>query len=85
MTTRFEILSKLQEIFDNLFVEQLQVTEKLSAVDVKGWGSLAQLSLMVAVEKAFGIRFSLGTVESTRNVGDLVALIEKCVQLKTKK
>lgn len=37
--------------------------------------SLLHISLVVAVEEAFGIRFRVDEVEATRNVGDFVDLI----------
>jgi acyl carrier protein len=33
--------------------------------------------LIIAVEQAFGIRFRVGEVEGTKNVGDLADLIVK--------
>ena len=76
---REEIVAKLQTIFDKLFIEPVEVTEQLSARDVSEWDSLLQLSLVVAIEKAFAIRFRVGEVEATRNVGDLVNIIENRV------
>ena len=75
--TRHDVILKLQEIFDRIFVENVVVSEELSADDVDEWDSLLQVTLLVAVEKAFGIRFALGEVESTRNVGEFADLIIK--------
>jgi acyl carrier protein len=33
--------------------------------------------LIITVEEAFGIRFRVGEVESTKNLGDLIDLIMK--------
>ena len=41
------------------------------------WDSLTHISLMVAVEKAFGVRFRVGEVENTQNVGEFANLILK--------
>jgi acyl carrier protein len=49
----------------------------LSASDVEEWDSLAHVSLILAIEHAFGIRFRVGEVEATRNLGDLAELIVK--------
>jgi len=38
---------------------------------------LTHVSLVIAIEQAFGIRFRVGEVEATRNIGDLVGLILK--------
>jgi acyl carrier protein len=72
-----EVLSKLQLIFDDIFIEPVTVAENLSADDVAEWDSLVHISLIVAVEKAFKIRFGVGEVESTPNVGAFADLILK--------
>ncbi len=72
-----DIYSRLQGIFDSLFLEPVKVTAALSAHDVEEWDSLMQISLIIAVEKEFGIRFATGEVEATRNVGEFADLIRK--------
>jgi acyl carrier protein len=72
---RSSVLEQLQPIFDDVFLEQVTVTPELSAKDVPEWDSLLHISLMVAVEKDFGIRFNVGEVESTRNLGEFADLI----------
>ena len=37
------------------------------------------ITLVLAVEKAFGVRFGVGEVEATNNVGDFADLIRKKV------
>lgn len=70
-------MAKLQEVFDSVFLEKIEVRRDLSASDVEEWDSLTHVSLILAVEQAFGIRFRVGEVESTKNVGDLADLIMK--------
>jgi acyl carrier protein len=72
-----EILNKLQDVFDGVFLEKVDVRPELSAQDVEEWDSLAHVSLILAVEQAFGIRFRVGEVESAKNLGDLADLIAK--------
>jgi acyl carrier protein len=72
-----EVIAKLQTIFDTLFLEPVVLTPAISAKDVPEWDSLTQISLMVTVEKAFDIRFRVGEVENTRNVGEFADLILK--------
>jgi acyl carrier protein len=70
-----EVISQLQLIFDNLFLEEVVVTPQLSAKDVEEWDSLQHISLVVAVEETFAIKFRVGEVEATRNVGEFADLI----------
>ncbi len=72
-----EAIAKLQTIFNDLFLEPVTVTPALSAKDVPEWDSLMHISLVVSVEKAFGVRFRVGEVEATKNVGEFADLILK--------
>jgi acyl carrier protein len=75
--TQTEVLSRLQPIFDDLFMEKVVLTPQLTADDVEEWDSILQISLLMAVERQFGIRFLVGEVESTRNVGEFADLIAR--------
>jgi len=77
--TQTEVISRLQPIFDDLFMEKVVLTPELSADDVEEWDSLIQINLSLAVEKAFNIRFRVGEVEATKNVGDFANLIARRV------
>jgi len=74
-----EVIAKLQTIFDDIFLEPVLLTPKVSAKDVPEWDSLTHISLLLAVEKAFAIRFRVGEVENARNVGEFADLIAKRV------
>ncbi len=76
MQSKEHILERLQSIFDDIFLDEVVITPELSANDVEEWDSLLHISLVVAVEEAFGIRFRVGEVESMRNVGEFASLIE---------
>jgi acyl carrier protein len=78
--TQTEVISRLQGIFSDIFLDPPALTPELSAADVEEWDSLTQISLVVAVEKAFGVNFRVGEVETTRNVGDFADLIAKRLQ-----
>jgi acyl carrier protein len=70
-----DVLAKLQTIFDNIFLDPPQITPGLTAKDVPEWDSLLHISLLVAVEKAFNVRFRVGEVEATSNIGEFADLI----------
>ena len=75
-----DVIAKLQAIFDDLFLEPVVLTPALTAKDVPEWDSLMHISLVVAVEKAFSVRFRVGEVETARNVGEFADLILKRMQ-----
>lgn len=70
-----EVYSRLQKVFDEIFLEKVVVTPELTAKEVSEWDSLLHVSLILAVEQEFKIRFRVGEVEGTKNVGELANLI----------
>ena len=70
-----EVLGRLQGVFDDVFIDEVKINEATTADDVDEWDSLTHVSLIVAIEKEFGVRFGTGEVEKTNNVGDLCRLI----------
>ena len=77
--TQREIIASLQQIFDDLFLDKVVLEPKLTADDVEEWDSLLQISLLLAVEKHFNVRFRVGEVEKTGNVGEFADLIARRV------
>ncbi len=72
-----EVIAKLQTILDDLFLEPVHPTPTLSAKDVPERDSPTPISPLLAVKKAFAIRFCVGEVEDARNVGEFADLIGK--------
>ena len=75
--TQTEIITKLQPIFDQIFLTPPVLTPELTAKEVPEWDSLLHISLLIAVESAFGVHFRMGEVEATHNVGEFADLIGK--------
>lgn len=73
--TQAETITELQAVFDNIFLEPPKLTPALTAKEVPEWDSLLHISLLIAVEKKFSIRFRVGEVEATRNIADFADLI----------
>lgn len=70
-------LLKMTPIFrDVLEDETLELTPQLTADQVNNWDSLAHVHLLLALEKAFGIKFDVMQVGGLKNVGELAAVIE---------
>lgn len=73
-----DILARLQPLFRDVFDdEKLNVTRESNASNVEGWDSLAHITLISAIEQECKVRFALGELESLKNVGEMVDLIEK--------
>jgi acyl carrier protein len=75
-----EIYQRLTKIFhDVLDDDSIVLTPELTASEVKEWDSFNHINLIIAIEQAFKIKFQTAELESMKNVGHLVALIEKKV------
>ncbi len=72
-----ETIAQLQGVFDEVFLDPVVLTPELTAEEVEEWDSLIQISLVIAVESRFGIKFRVGEVEATQNVGEFADLIRK--------
>jgi acyl carrier protein len=70
------ILTRLTDVFHEVFDDDgLQLTRGTSATDVERWDSLMHVTLMLATEREFGIRFSSTEVAQLQDVGELLDLI----------
>ena len=73
-----EIIADLQPIFsDILDAPDLRLSADTKAADVEGWDSLAQINLVVAIEKRYKVKFALDDLQELNNVGDMANLILK--------
>ena len=71
-----EIYEKLTVIFKDLFDdEDIVLTPALTADDVAEWDSLRHIQLILAVQKAFKVKFSAADTANLKNVGELATLI----------
>ena len=67
------ILSKLTDIFrDVLENDEIVLHPDTSAEDIAEWDSLNHIQLVVAIEKAYKIKFTTAEIQNWKNVGDMV-------------
>ena len=72
-----EIIEKLEEIFEDIFDEEIKISRELTADDIEDWDSLNHINIIVAIESEFGIKFSLNELQLQKTVGDTIDLIIK--------
>lgn len=75
--TRPEIFEKLNEVFSDVFDEDIVVSDDTTAADIEDWDSLTHITLISEVEDAFGIKIPMKAVLGMKNVGELADIIEK--------
>jgi acyl carrier protein len=71
-------MEPVQEVFKSVFEDDNLVVEPhTTANDVPGWDSFTHMSLIVALEKRFKIKFALIDLQQMKNVGEMIALISR--------
>lgn len=75
--TREEIISKLTEIFREVFNDDsIVLRDDMTASDVDSWDSLTHMLMITKVEETLNIKFKLRELNKLKQVGDLIAVIE---------
>jgi len=74
-----DVLTRLQEVFDRLFVDPPKLRMDLAAAEVPEWDSAKHVELVMAVEQAFGVNLPVGELLGIQQVGDLVKLLATTV------
>ncbi len=76
--TEEAILQQLTTVFHQIFDDDsIVLTPTTTADDIAEWDSMNHVSLIVAVEVRFGIKFQTAETEELKNIGDFVSLIQK--------
>lgn len=79
--TQKEILSKLTEIFRDVFDDRrLVITRDTTAEDIFDWDSLNHMTLISEVESEFGVKFKAKDVIGMQNVGEMIDRISEMLQ-----
>jgi acyl carrier protein len=74
--SREEILEKLGDVFQEVFDRPVELREDTTAAGVDGWDSIAHVTLILATEDEFGVRFDSSEIANAADVGEFVSLIE---------
>jgi acyl carrier protein len=73
--------SALQEIFRDVFDDPaIILRDDMKSADIAGWDSVMHIDLLIAVERAMGIKFATAEMsrlkEPDQNIGSFVRLID---------
>ena len=73
-----EILKKIQPVFWKVFNnKKLKINFNSSSKSIVSWDSLAQINLVIGIEKLLEVKFSVSELVNTENVGQMIDLILK--------
>jgi acyl carrier protein len=67
------IQSIFQEIFDD---PRLEIRPSTRPEDIPDWDSVAQVKIVLAIEEAFGMRFTTSEVAQLHSVGDFLHALD---------
>ncbi|MGN0431365.1 MAG: acyl carrier protein [Lachnospiraceae bacterium] len=74
--TREALYERLNAVFQDVFDdEDITVNDETTSADIEDWDSLEHINLVSAVEKEFGVKFTMGQVVTMKNVGEMVDII----------
>ena len=73
-----EILDKLQPIFSTIF-DGIQISESSTVADIENWDSLANIKILMMVEKEFNINIDVSLIHHLRSVKQIIEVIEQCM------
>lgn len=70
---RSEIIAQLTNIASEIFqIENLVLTEDMSAANVDTWNSLTYMQFLTAIEVHFGFKFKMMELIKLKNIGDII-------------
>lgn len=73
---REEIMRRLNQVFQDVFDDEtLQIHEETTADDIEEWDSLMHITLVLSVEKEFGVELNAAEVGKLSNVGAMIDLL----------
>lgn len=72
------MIEKLNKIFRSVFDDDaIDIRPEMTAHDIDGWDSLSHVNLITAIETGFKVRFTQKQLLKQRNIGDLLADLQR--------
>jgi acyl carrier protein len=76
VTNPDNIRDRLQTVFRETFDDDaIVLSDEMTAEDLDDWDSVSHISLVLAVERDFGLTLNAAEIGSLENVGAMIALL----------
>ena len=62
------------EVFDD---DSIKISDNMTSADIEEWDSLNHITLVVNIEKVFGLKLNLSEAGKLENIGAMIELILK--------
>lgn len=73
-----EIRERLNVVFQDVFDDaDIQIRDDMTAEDIEDWDSVAHITLILSVEKEFGILLNAAEIGKLSNVGAMIGLLAR--------
>ena len=73
-----DIFNKVQDVFIDVFDdENLEINNSTNSEHIEEWDSLNHIQLVLSIEKFFSVRFKTGEIQSLKDVGEMIDLLEE--------
>ena len=60
------------DVFDD---DSIKIFDNMTSADIEEWDSLNHITLVVNIEKVFGLKLNLSEVGKLENIGEMIGLI----------
>jgi acyl carrier protein len=78
MTDLTGVKHKLNQVFRDVFNDDnIEIFDAMTAADIDEWDSVTHITLVLAVEKEFGVRLNAAEVGKLDNVGAMIKLLAR--------
>lgn len=78
-----EIVENIKSAFIKILEhDKFELTDTTTADDVDGWSSITHMMIINEIETIFSIKFQLMDLMNMQNIGDLILVLEKELNLK---
>jgi acyl carrier protein len=78
MTALSSVRQKLNHVFRDVFDDDtIEIFDAMTAADIDEWDSVTHITLVLAVEKEFGVRLNAAEVGKLDNVGAMIELLAR--------
>lgn len=73
-----DVYSTMTAVFRRVFDdESFELADTTTAQDIPGWDSLTHINLIIEIEDEFGLKFTVDDIAGLKNVGEMVAMVER--------
>ena len=81
-----QVREKVQDVFRDVFDDPTIVLEdEMTAADVDGWDSVTHINLIIALERALGIKFATAEISRMKEPGQNIGSLQRLVEAKVAK